>query len=445
MAEYSVEKRYCWCGILLGTPGHPEPHHHPTPRPPTPSQEHGSAHHMEHPASHHQERCSCSCHTHEVDVHVHITAEPTCPHCHHAKGDTGQGQPGQTGKGDPTGKIPDPPPGAANDPWDIIQIIIKTCNGETPPPRKDSFLPYIVVRANPADRGQRPLPNGTCFWESPDIFVMPNQSVSSAPDVPATLGGMAQAGAPNTIFAHVWNLGRGPAFDVRVEFYWFNPTLGIEEADANLIGFTYVTLGNRNSPRSHAIVRCPVDWVPTFLNNGHECLVVRAFAPISDPLGSAQWSASLNRHVAQRNIAVLRGPQQQTQPVQLNVAPGHSVHDAQVTVTTLSPDKVPWMQLLTGKRNPGLTAPGVSPVVGLTPPAAALEAGSLGLNVGGLSTDALAQLLSTRYQFKRSTDPMAVSLIARAPQLAANEAHVVRVQQIHENQLVGGYTVIVLP
>ena len=39
-------------------------------------------------------------------------------------------------------------------------------------------------------------------------------------------GGMAQAGVPNTIRARL-EPGRAPAFDVIVEFYWFNPTLGI--------------------------------------------------------------------------------------------------------------------------------------------------------------------------------------------------------------------------
>jgi len=47
------------------------------------------------------------------------------------------------------------------------------------------------------------------FFGSPDIFVLPNQSVSSTPDVPISLGGMAEAGVPNTLFAHIWNLGRG--------------------------------------------------------------------------------------------------------------------------------------------------------------------------------------------------------------------------------------------
>jgi hypothetical protein len=67
------------------------------------------------------------------------------------------------------------------------------------------------------------------------------------------------------------------------------------------------------------------------------------------------------------------------------------------------------------------------------------------LNLGGLSTEALSQLLSTQHQFRRAADPLEVTLFARAHQLAADEAHVVRVHQVHENELVGGYTTILLP
>jgi hypothetical protein len=396
-------------------------------------------------ASHTDEECCPEGEVHvDVDVHVHVEKEPCEPECgkpgEGTGPGTGPGRPGDTG-----GKIPDPPSGVAHNPWDIIQVILQTCEGTTPPPRKDSYLPYLVVRANPQDRGQRPLPNGTVFWESPDIFVVPNQPAAGAPAVPASLGGMAQAGAPNSLYAHVWNLGRGPAFDVRVEFYWFNPSLGIEEADANLIGFTYVTLGNRNSPTSHTLVRCPVDWIPTFVNNGHECLVVRAFSPISDPLGANAWNSAQNRHVGQRNIAVLSGAQAQLEPLILHVAPGHSEHAAQILTVTPDPHQVPWMQLLTGKRDPVFKPSAASPLIGLTTPTVALDPGARRPNLAALSPEALAQVISPQHSFQRLTDPMEVQLVARAARMTADTAHVVRVQQLHDGQMVGGYTTILLP
>lgn len=332
----------------------------------------------------------------------------------------------------------------SRNPWDILQTLRKTCRGDAPPPRKDSYLPYLVVRTLPGDHGQRPLPDGTVFWESPDIFVVPNQAVQSSPSVPVSLGGMAQAGVPNTLYAHVWNLGRAPAFDVRVEFYWFNPTLGIEESDANLVGFTYVSLGHRNSNRNQAIVRCPVEWVPTYLNYGHECLVVRAFAPISDPISAGSsnlWSSKSNRHVGQRNIAVLQDTQQTSQ-FEMTLAPGHSVHDAQVIAVDVPPEDVPWIQLLTGKRQPGLRTPATKPLAGLLPPSAVLQGNVKRPDFSGVSREVLSRILSNVHHLQRAADPLQVTFVAKSEQMAADEAHVVRVQQLHEGKTVGGYTTI---
>ena len=127
--------------------------------------------------------------------------------------------------------------------------------------------------------------------------------------MPATPGGVARAGAPTTLYAQVWNLGKAPAYRVRVEFYWFNPSLGISRADANLIGATWVDLGNRFaragswtevrgpagaylSMGSHIMVRCPTTWVPQYLNNGHECLVVRVSEPMMDAVAPNQFDAA---------------------------------------------------------------------------------------------------------------------------------------------------------
>ena len=144
-------------------------------------------------------------------------------------------------------------------------------------PRKNEFLPYLVVRAFGGDHGARGI--SVPFWESPDIFVAPNLAADAAPLIPTTRTGLAQAGAANTLWAHVWNLGRAPVFNARVEFYWFDPSLGFSSDSAHLIGVAHVDLGDRTSGRAHTIVKCPTTWVPTFVNGGHECLVVRCFEP----------------------------------------------------------------------------------------------------------------------------------------------------------------------
>ena len=52
---------------------------------------------------------------------------------------------------------PTPPPGQPDNPWRIQQVLFRACRYEPIGNRKDNYLPYLVVRANPADHGNRPL------------------------------------------------------------------------------------------------------------------------------------------------------------------------------------------------------------------------------------------------------------------------------------------------
>ena len=130
-----------------------------------------------------------------------------------------------------------------------------------PGARKDMPVPMLFLRANPGDNGSRPVVG--CFWESPDIHILAGISPTDAPDVPSVLGQTALAGVPNTVYAHVWNFGRGAAHDITVEFWWLDPSLGVTEAGLHPIGQTPLSLGARGSGSAHAVVKCPEAWIPT--------------------------------------------------------------------------------------------------------------------------------------------------------------------------------------
>jgi hypothetical protein len=167
--------------------------------------------------------------------------------------------------------------------------------------RANSFYPYLLVRSVLGDRGDRPI--NVPFWESPDIWTAQGDPAAT-PAVPPDHGGTAVAGKPNTVYAHVWNLGFAPLAGIRVEFYWFNPSTGIDGSHANLIGMARCELAGRGMPGSHKLVKCPKPWIPVMENGGHECLVVRV-SGIGDPIGGNEWQPFKNRHVAQRNISVV--------------------------------------------------------------------------------------------------------------------------------------------
>lgn len=167
--------------------------------------------------------------------------------------------------------------------------------------RAQRFEPYLLIRSVLGDRGDRPI--NVPFWESPDIWTAPGDPATS-PVLPSSHGGSLVVGQPNTVYAHVWNLGFAPLAGVLIEFYWCNPSLGIDATHANLIGTARCELAGRGMAGSHKLVKCTSAWVPVMENGGHECLVVRV-SGMGDPVGGNPWSPWLNRHVGQRNVSVV--------------------------------------------------------------------------------------------------------------------------------------------
>ncbi len=424
----------------------------------------------------HGNLCACQCHG-KVTIHAtivcdcgkQVTPPPYCPPKHPAC------PPPKTKPQPGTIDVPQPPPfKTPNDPtppwtqgkpqsgdpsevpWFRGQVGQVQRKGPRFGPRKDEYLPYLLIRTASGDRGARPFTG--VFWESPDIFVLPNQDASTAPLLPPTSAGVAQANVSNTLYAHVWNLGKAPAYRVRVEFYWFNPSLGITLADAHLIGAAWIDLENRftlysqwaevsgpsgtyMSQGSHAIVRCPETWFPLFENQGHECLVVRAFEPILDSVGRDQFAASTDRHVGQRNIAVVQAASPAAIDLTLGLGYAAAPADAEVAVEMNTPASMDWLKLLTGKQDPGLQPPTGPVISGFLPPEAI---GSRLPSITDLPPDCREPILRPRERFHRGCDPLQIPFHASVQDLKANQAQVLRIRQRVDGDVIGGYSVVLL-
>ena len=307
-------------------------------------------------------------------------------------------------------------------------------------PRANLDLPYLFMRANPADLGARPVV-GAPFWESPDIFVLAGVDPAVAPNRPPALGEVAQAGAPNTLYAHVWNFGNAAANEVVVEFYWVNPSLGINANSVTLIAQTVTAIGAKYSGNAHVMVKCPEAWVPSFVNGGHECLLVRVWDNPSDLPGEPAFDANWNRHIAQRNIHVNPPPGQPLnagvvppsglamgQPILIKVGPLYGA-PATVKVERTAPSAVPWLQLRTGQR-------GVFPAMAPPTGAPALSAGA-GPGGGFPTTGGGAT------QQVHGDDQHVAFTTTDAPP-GPGEAHVYRVSASQGGATFGGYTVVLL-
>ena len=93
------------------------------------------------------------------------------------------------------------------------------------------YTPWLLVRDAVGDMGGRPLPGGTVFWESPDVWVQSSLGINQP-----------VVGEANHVFARVTNFGLQYATGVIVKFWWANPSLAITETTANLIGIGWANI-----------------------------------------------------------------------------------------------------------------------------------------------------------------------------------------------------------
>jgi hypothetical protein len=257
----------------------------------------------------------------------------------------------------------------------------------------------------------------------------------------------------------VWNLGRAPVWGAYVEFSWFNPTLGFSYASAHRLGAAMVDLGDRftnfgewreaTGPAGdryltrgcHAMVRCPVTWVPSFENGGHECLVVRVFEPFLDAIDLTDYDARRNRKIGQRNISVVEARSPAEIDMMVDVPAGSAPGTVEVDVSIDQPASMQWLQLYVGAGKPMPTT-ATSPVVaGVLPPSLA---GGRTIDLSALNADQRKPFLSQRERFHLGCDPAGIGVHASTDGLEAGQAHIVRVRQLRDNEVVGGYTVVLI-
>ncbi len=319
------------------------------------------------------------------------------------------------------------------------------------------ITPWLLIRYAPTDLGSRPIPTNQAFWESPDIWVETEDPL-----------GNPVAGKPNYVHARLFNLGAFVSAPVKVDFYWGDPSIGLDAAHMHLIGSEYVEVPSLWSRD----VRCNAPWVPVVENQGHECLMVNCSNWLADPIIDP-FEPILDRHVGQRNVHVVQASagMMLSEIIQLgnllladarvelwaNIAYGAIERELAQALTPRA--TVAKVLAFSDKREDGVLpvlrpydAPFVE--VSLTgrsrfyyhpkTPAAGAEAGGLtGARHGRAAAGfAGALLMSTTL---RVGEQRALELKLAVPQAAEDgEFIVVRLFQAVGNQIMGGYTLVAL-
>ena len=136
--------------------------------------------------------------------------------------------------------------------------------------------------------------HGNPWYLSPDIWVVPGDDPDGTPGIPA-------AGEGSYVWARVHNTGTVEVENVEVDFYWGNPATTLTPGSCTLIGSSFVS-----PPPGDAEVLCVSQWVPSWVNNGHECLIVQLIEPGSTPPSPAvPFNPQSDPQCAQHNLSLL--------------------------------------------------------------------------------------------------------------------------------------------
>ena len=307
-------------------------------------------------------------------------------------------------------------------------------NGDGP-----HYSTWLLVRYQAGDTGNRPLAPGSVFWESPDVWTQGSQGVNQP-----------VVGEPTQVFARVTNLGMQDATPVTIKYYWADPSLAIVEDPSKLIGEITNALIPSNSS---LVIQSPIDWVPTEVNNGHECLVAEAFIPTFDGLTDPMHPMG-DRHVGQKNEQLVT--LQQGQSFHFHLAALNFTTRAEEIVVEARPGTIPrnfrrrfgrldmWTTELLDPSGPLPLAIHVDATPGraTAPPQSAAK--RLTDAPGRMDLACLAPPQATATQRLRAGESRGVTITGALPPSAQHgEVYVIRIIQRIGAVVVGGYTLYV--
>lgn len=160
-------------------------------------------------------------------------------------------------------------------------------------------------------------------------WVNPNLWAGDANGNPLT----PTAGTGCYLWATVANTGDEDT-NVVVQYYWGNPSLAMIYGNLVVVGYGggYVSAGGSEN------IVCNTQWVPVYVNQGHECLVAVAGA-LYDPPPPTQPNDIIDANdaqVAQRNITIVNpsaGATQASHRFALPAVPGLAAGDGIVRAT----------------------------------------------------------------------------------------------------------------
>ncbi len=139
------------------------------------------------------------------------------------------------------------------------------------------------------------IDHGNPWWLSPNVW-----AVSASHPTDSSPGELSPvAGKQYFLKAQVRNTETFRINNVQVNLYWAHSSLAITRSNAHLVGNAFVSVDGGKT----AEVLCLSPWVPTFVIQGHECLIAEIAQ--ENTTSSLLLDAINDPHVAQRNLSVV--------------------------------------------------------------------------------------------------------------------------------------------
>jgi hypothetical protein len=139
------------------------------------------------------------------------------------------------------------------------------------------------------------IDHGNPWWTSPNVWAVP----TSNPNEPSPGEPSPETGKQYYLKALVRNTETFRIDNAQINLYWANPSLTITRGNAHLVGSAFASVDGGQT----AEALCLNPWSPTFVNQGHECLVAEVAHGI--PSLSDVLDGQNDPQVAQHNLTVV--------------------------------------------------------------------------------------------------------------------------------------------
>jgi len=152
---------------------------------------------------------------------------------------------------------------------------------------------FLFIQAIPGDRGSRPLPADTVFWNSPHVELYSGTSLIATNQV--------QEGRSYTVEVTVSNDGDLQAPSCSVDLFLCNPSLGFSTVASTLLGVQHADVP------PHGTAKVVFTFTATAAQVGHRCLFARAYSVSTEdmPTSASAFDVMGDRHIGQQNLSIV--------------------------------------------------------------------------------------------------------------------------------------------